>query len=179
MSNPWDIARAVWPGCFEEPWQDEQCDRGWELPTVWVVRSSQFVRPVAREGLEPLVPGWDSWGRIPKPVPVVPQVAVTPMTLQPDGAHGAGWWAELDASPKVHHMDQLASTAEQNSAAIVWLRANGHRWWCKQDPFYALDAVLDVQLGRRFKADHRAVETLVRAGEIGCRASLRYPRDAP
>ena len=168
-ANPWGIARAVWPGCFAEPWQDEQCDRGWDLPTVWVVHGSDFVRPMGREGLEPLVPGWESWARrMPRPSSVVRQVALTPMVLV-----GEGWRRDQ----RVQHMDVLASTAEQNSAAIVRLREMGARWWCKADPYWALDPVLDVQTGKRYRADHRAVDRFAALGLLWTRARLRYPRE--
>lgn len=58
--SPWDLARAIWPGAFLEPWQDEQIEQGrgdwprvatcWRPPRAWRV----WLRPLVLHPLPTL-----------------------------------------------------------------------------------------------------------------------------
>lgn len=45
-ANPWGLARAIWPGAFAEPWQDEQIEQGrGNWPTVCVLWRGAMANP--------------------------------------------------------------------------------------------------------------------------------------
>lgn len=163
VTNPWDIARAIWPGCFAEPWQDEQIDRGLgDWPTVWVVGWTHKVRleePPAAD-LSVRRPWWSE------------KKTVLMDALAPWVLCGPQWRRERERSV---YVDQVFPESARNSAAIVRVRQMGHRWWCREDPFAGLAPVVDVQTGRSYGADVAAVARLLRdAVPLGDAGRLGY-----
>jgi hypothetical protein len=145
-ANPWDIVRAIWPGCFAEPWQDEQIGAGrGDWPAVWVMSGVRDVRaegPVSR------------WYH----APTVRRAEARKIELQPGGR-----WVDTGHSTL---FDPTGDSAALNSEAIVRVRELGYRWWCRERPFVSFARIVDVRAGRSYRADHAALPGLVDSGAV-------------
>jgi hypothetical protein len=145
-TNPWIIARAVWPGAFLEPYQDMQIEAGcgdwptvatcWRPPHAWRV----WIRPLVLHPLPSL--RWRYGGDAP-----TPHSPEGPATLRASG----------------HNRRRREFTHKQ-------VRELGYRYFVPVFPASAfgekLPEVRDVITGRRYKPSIEALSKLVASGAV-------------
>lgn len=145
-ANPWDLARAIWPGAFAAPWQDLQIEQGrgdwptvatcWRPPRAWRV----WIRPLVLHPLPSLRWRYDD---------------------EAPGPHTPEGDAMLKSFGQLRRRSEL--THKQ-------ARDLGYRYFVPKFPAGALGVKLpevrDVVTGQRFRPSIRALAELVEDGVI-------------